>query len=145
MPAVMKNIRRTIARRIPMSKTRAKYFSLTLKKEKMRIKTKILSTLRLHSIRYALKYSKAGLCPFSYHKNAKKANARQTQNIVWYNAFLIVKIAPFLLKSPKSKITAIISIPAKVKYASCEGLNEFFFRIQNRMLMLYASRSMCMP
>jgi hypothetical protein len=43
--------RNTMAIMIPISKTRGIYISFTANELKMRMNTKILSTLRLHSIR----------------------------------------------------------------------------------------------
>jgi hypothetical protein len=61
-------------------------------------------------------YLVATTVPFSTHKNPKKAKDKDTQNIVWMKAFLMVIALFLLLKRPRSRINAITRTSPKVRY-----------------------------
>lgn len=82
----------------------------------MMMKTKILSILKLHSIKYALMNSTAVCLPFSYHIKIKKAKAKQTQSMVCSNAVLVLMVVFFLLRKPKSRNKAITITMKKTRY-----------------------------
>src|SRR6476661_822688 len=88
------------------------------------MKTKILSMLNDHSVRYALRYSRPAFCPSWYQTNPMNKKASVTQKQVCHNALLMVICEFFLLNRPRSKTSASISKTPKARYVSCSEFME---------------------
>jgi hypothetical protein len=90
------------APRMPQKRTLCWYLSGTAKNVKMRMKTKILSTLSEYSITYPVRNSRAGVLPNLTKTNRLNSNAKVIQTVLQIKASLTGTSCSFLLKTPRS-------------------------------------------